>query len=65
MAEAKVTVAVESALHKALTEFMQTIFDEHGIQVREVRVDWLDVSEIGKRKASVVGLQMDTKSFRI
>jgi len=44
MAKAEVTVAVEKAVHDAMREIAQTIWDKHGICLRNVNFSWVDVS---------------------
>jgi hypothetical protein len=38
--EATVEVSVEAAIHKALTEFAQHIFDVHGVMLDSVDLTW-------------------------
>jgi hypothetical protein len=42
------TVAVERAIHDAITEMVQRISDQHGIQIRVFRADWDEVSNSGE-----------------
>lgn len=52
--ELTVSVSVEASIHKALHDFAQHIFDEHGVQLFSARVDWLEVSSTGWNKAWTV-----------
>ena len=61
--EIKVTVAVEASIHKALCDFAQHIFDEHGVQLHRVNIDWWDISSGGQQRAIVAAVQMDTKTM--
>jgi len=38
--EATVEVSVEAAIHKALTEFAQHIFDVHGVLLETAEITW-------------------------
>lgn len=44
MAEANVEVSVEAALSEGLLRTAQDIFRVHGLAVKEVRFEWIDVS---------------------
>jgi 5-carboxymethyl-2-hydroxymuconate isomerase len=61
--EINVTVAVEASIHKALCDFAQHVFDEHGVQLRGVTIDWWNMSSPGEQKAIVAAVQMDTKTM--
>lgn len=58
-----VSVSVEATIHKALCEFAQAVFDEHGVQLRGVTIDWWDISSASEQKTIVAAVQMDTKTM--
>lgn len=60
MAEAEITVAVEKAVHNALRELAQTVWDKHGICVRSVRFSWVDVSSNEEQKMIVTEVEAET-----
>jgi len=62
MASGNITVAVERAVHDGLCKFAQRIFDEHGIQIRSVNIDWWDISTAGEHKTIVAAVQVDSKT---
>ena len=50
----KIAVAVEKAVHNAMREMAQAIWDQHGICVKSVRISWVDMSSIGKPRDLLV-----------
>jgi len=62
-ADLELKVAVEKAIHTALQDVAQTIWDEHGICVEDVSIDWVDVSTPVEPKMFVTELttRMRTK----
>lgn len=61
--ETKITVSVERAIHLALIDIAQTIWDEHKIKLDRVYIDWLDFSGVDGRKCFVNGVSVDSQSF--
>lgn len=59
---AGMSVAVERAIHDVLRETVQRISDQHGIQVKYVHVDWLDLSGLDGSKFMVRGIEATTAS---
>jgi hypothetical protein len=55
-------VSVEASIHKALREFAQAVFDEHGIQIHRVDLDWLDRSSMAERAATVMLVRVDSST---
>lgn len=58
--ELKTRLSAEAGIHKALSEFAQSVFDEYGIQLHSVNIDWWDVSDSDKRKFMVSAVRADT-----
>lgn len=59
--EIKVAVSIDSVIHRALCDFAQRIFDEHGVQILGAAFDWQDASSVSERKFVVSSVQMDTR----
>lgn len=60
MASVEISVAVERAVHDALKAAAQRIFDEHGIRVDEVNLQWLNVSTSDRIRYRVIETQART-----
>ena len=60
MATAEITVAVESAVHKAFRRMAQEVWDQHGICVQSVQFSWIDVSNTSKQKLIVDDMEVET-----
>jgi len=54
MADPRITVTVERAVHDVLRQTVQNIETLHGIRVKEVRIDWYDVFAIGDKPKAIV-----------
>lgn len=54
---------VEASIHKAVCDFAQAVFNEHGVQLHEVSIAWWDLKNPTKADAIVVSVQLQTKSF--
>jgi hypothetical protein len=61
MAEAKITVNVERAIHDVLREFAQNLFDQHGIEIRSVNIDWA-IDWANDKKPVIDAVQVITKT---
>lgn len=57
-----ITVAVERAIHDEVAKLAQRIFDEHGITLTRVHVDWLDISSIARRSAAVKAVHIESST---
>lgn len=62
MAEMKAIVSVEKAVHNAVHEMMQAIYDQHGIIVHGVNVHWLDISTHNQSKMVVAEINIDSRT---
>ena len=62
MADGKITVSVEQAIHTVLKELVQDAFDVHGVMVTHVTISWADRERtIGElRKAFIEGIVVHT-----
>ncbi len=60
-----ITVSVEAAIHQALRDSLQKIYDEHGVLVRRAHIDWVDMTCHGTGPRHVVErVELDTsKAF--
>lgn len=60
MAEMKVDVSLEKAVHQALQNIAQELWDKHGLCVKDVRFEWVDVSTAGEAKMFVTSVDAQT-----
>ena len=60
----KTTVAVEKAVHNALRELAQVIFDQHGICLESVNFSWVDVSTTSEDRMLVGDVAASTLTKR-
>lgn len=61
MAKAEeLTVAVEKAVHNALRETAQAIWDKHGICVRNANFSWTDASTVKGYRLVVTDVEVTT-----
>lgn len=60
-----VSVAVERAIHDVLRDAVQRISDQHGIQVQDLRVDWLNISSMDKTRFAVREITATTSSLEL
>lgn len=44
---------VTDAIHAAFRDVAQNIFDQHGIIVKDVMIDWIDLSTVDRRACRV------------
>lgn len=59
MAKVDITVAIEGVVHAAARQLAMTILKEHGIYVRSIEFEWLDLqtpTEVGKLLMGVTAL---------
>ena len=56
-----VAVSVDKVIHEAFATIAQNIFDQHGIQVLGVTVEWLDTSTLAGSATLVAGVGMETR----
>lgn len=63
IAEMKMRVSVESAIHDGIMAFAQSIHDDYGVQLRGVIVEWCDVSTVSEQKSRVVGVELETRKI--
>lgn len=60
MADGTIAVAVEKAVHDALRDLAQAVFNQHGICIKNVAFDWLDFSTYNTSKMIVSGVTAET-----
>ena len=60
MAKAEIMVAVEKAVHNALRELAQAIWDQHGVCVESAFFSWVDVSAPGEPRLIVTDVEAHT-----
>ncbi len=60
---ADLTVAVESSIHRALSDALHQIWRDHGIRVAQVRADWLDVSAVGRCDFILSKVYIESETF--
>jgi hypothetical protein len=59
MAELK-SIPVESIVHDGLRNIAQSVWDEYGICIKNVRFTWLEVSTISMPKLVVTEVEAET-----
>lgn len=60
MAEAKVTVSIEAAMHKAMAKVAKEFADEYGIRLERVEFDWVDRSIIDSTRIEVSATRIES-----
>ena len=56
MADASdIHVSIDAAMHSQLRDYVMEIYKRHGLRIRTINCDWLDVSSIGDEQ-HVLGL---------
>jgi hypothetical protein len=55
-----ITVSVEKAIHNALRESAQAIWDIHGVCVKSVFFSWVDVSTLGEPRLILTDVEANT-----
>ena len=61
-ADLELKVSVEKAIHEGLQEVLQQIWDDHKVCVREISVDWVDVSTPAEPRMLLTSLDMRTST---
>lgn len=57
-ADLELNVSVEKAIHEGLQKVLQQIWDDYKVCVREISVDWVDVSTPAEPKMMLTSLDM-------
>lgn len=57
-ADLELKVSVEKAIHEGLQKVLQQIWDDHKVCVRDISVDWVDVSTPAEPKMMMTSLDM-------
>jgi len=60
--DGNIKVAVERVIHDALRDTIQQINDAYGIRLTGLRVEWFDLSSVGRPEFSVALLHLETTS---
>ena len=61
MAEApKITLSVESVVHKMFRELAEAIYDQHRVRVDRVTFDWVNVSTVSLYREILVSVEAQT-----
>lgn len=55
-------VAIEDGIHAAMSRFLQTAADEHGLRIESLDARWIDVSSVSGRKALLTELVIVIRS---
>lgn len=64
MAKLEVNVTVEKTLvHDLIKEFAKSVFDQHGIRIDSVSIEWIDVSVMSKKDFIVKETRAITAGF--
>ena len=57
-ADIAVKVSIETAVHAALREMLQSIYDNNGLRIDEIRVAWLCIDRMNENDAMLTDLQI-------
>lgn len=57
----QMVVSVESIIHETFSKVAMAIYEQHGVQVNGVDIEWLDVSTVGSHKAVVTKVSLRTE----
>lgn len=63
MAKAEITVEVTDAIHSAFRDVAQRIYDQHGILVKDVIIEWLDPPTWGRSSYRVQ--KVETRATKV
>src|SRR3990172_8267177 len=61
--DARINVAIESAIHDALMDLIQRIADEHHIRVHHVYADWVGVSRVDGTRNILRKVAIDSDKY--
>lgn len=63
MAEASIPISIEKVLHDSIGNIAQRMFNEYGLQLLNVHIDWIDASQIGAAPSMrVSAVELDSKT---
>ena len=62
MAEATIPISIEKVLHDSIATIAQRMFDEHGLQLLKVHIDWLDTSTVPVHLMRVSAVEIDSRT---
>lgn len=62
MAEANIPISIEKVLHDAIADIAQKMFNEHGLQMQNVRIDWTETSTMDKIKMRVTAVEIQSRT---
>jgi hypothetical protein len=60
MADATLTLNMESVVHRALADTIERISDAYRIQITDVKISWLDTSSIQGSKFEIQRIELAT-----
>ena len=63
MAKAEISVSVERAIHAALEDFAQDVWDRHKVRINNVRINWLESVGVKETTNIVLGCEVESSSF--
>lgn len=64
MADGQVKVSIEAAVHNTIAEVVQSIFNQYGVRVDSIGVQWIDKSTCNDEKHMVKSVSMVTQKGR-
>lgn len=57
-------VDLDKQVNRALMEFAQKLFDDHGVKLEYARFDWIQISKIEGMAAQVTKINLETTVYR-
>ena len=63
MAKAEISVSVERAIHKALEDMAQGVWDRHKVRINSVCINWFEVVNAEGTRNIVQGCDIESSSF--
>ena len=64
MANGKITVTVERAMHDGLCELAQRLFDQHGVKLHSANISWWNIGTIGQPRVIVAAVRVDSETTK-
>ena len=63
MATAEINVSIERAVHAALEDLAQNVWDRHKVRINNVRINWFESVGVKETTNIVLGCEVESSSF--
>jgi len=66
MAKVKMTIpiSVEKLIHKAITEAIQSVWNDQNLLISKIKVNWIDISTHDKLNFAIQDVMMTTQTIK-